>query len=190
VDKNIAHALELISASGVYLDHLSKWKWEFEKIRAPRSVFAKLCTKAHRTLGDAVVCMDRLWQIMRIKQDLVEVYTQPRHKRGSKIFGYFWQTCMDTLHELRVVSDAWTIFIYACSRGVAACLRAQWRTRMRRCLSIDFFNGLKMSTERASRSSCLMLFARYSSLVVSVGVIRHSLHDTKLQSRKRACPAH
>jgi len=102
----VTHALQLITKSRVCLDILCKWSWGSEPTRALVLEWAKQSMRAYKLIQYVVALVDRLYGVLANKKAVSSLLKEPKHKE-TKIFQYFWQICMDTLYELKVVSEAW-----------------------------------------------------------------------------------
>jgi len=107
VSKKITQSLQLTADSHISLDILHKWSCGSETTYALNSDLLEQSTKAYKSVYSVFTNVGELYHILVNKKGVYEMVEELDRQQGLQNFQYFWQTCMDTLHELRVVSTAW-----------------------------------------------------------------------------------
>jgi len=107
VNKKSTQSLQLITEYHDSHHVLREWSLGPERNGPLISDYTKHIIKAYETVKSVVAWFGELQRALANKNDMLALASELKHKRGVKVFQYFWQTCMDTLHELKVVSTAW-----------------------------------------------------------------------------------
>jgi len=120
VNTKVTHSVQLIAKFHISLDGLRKWS-SIPKTttRALVSNSTKQSLRAYRIVQSVVARVEEVHRVLVDKKGVSELSLALKHQqRGIKVYQYFWQTCMDTLHELRVVSKEWdNVHLRLFSRG-------------------------------------------------------------------------